>query len=77
MRDYKHLDRDFGTKHKVFIFQLDDSGGKIIITERNRFKNFVVDIDLGGGYWLSNVVGEVLRWGRNGQFKKLYMGNNY
>ena len=52
LRDYKHLDRDFRTKHKVFIFCLDESGSKINITERNRFNNFVVESDIereGGG----------------------------
>ena len=50
LRVYKQLDRDFRTKHKVFIFRLDDSGGKIIIIERSRFNNFVVELDhLGGG----------------------------
>ena len=47
-RVYKHFDRDFRTKHKVFIFRLHDSGGKIIIIERNRFNNFDVELDLGG-----------------------------
>ena len=81
MTDYKHLDRDFRTKHKVFIFQLDDSGAKIIIMERNRFNSFVVEIDIWGGRgwgdWLCNVVGEALRSGKNGQFKRSYRGSNY
>ena len=65
MRDYKYRDRDFRTKHKVFIFRLDDTGGNVIITERNRFNSFVVEIDIGGGNWLCNVVGEAFKVGKD------------
>ena len=77
-RVYKHFDRDFRTKHKVFIFRLGDSGDKIIITERNRFNNFVVEVDLGGeGEWLCRIAGEALRIGRKGKFIRKYRGSNY
>ena len=76
-RVYKHFDRDFRTKYKVFSFRLDDSGGKIIITERNRFNNFVVEFDLGGGEWLCRIASEVLRIGKKGTFIRKFRGSNY
>ena len=76
-RVYKHFDRDFRTKHKVFLFRLGDSGGKIIITEKNRNKNFVIEVDLGGGEWLYRIAGEALKIGRIGTFIRKYRGSNY
>ena len=61
MRDYKHLDRAFRTKHKLFSLSLDESGARIKICERNKFNSYVLEIDLGGGDWLCKVVGVALR----------------
>ena len=80
LRDYKHLDRDFRTKHKVFIFCLDESGSKINITERNRFNNIDIWLGGGGGWgcdWLCRVVGEALRLGGDGKSRRTYRGSNY
>ena len=77
MRDYSHFDRAFRTKHKSFTLRLDETGGRIKIFERNRSNNFVLEIDLGGGDWLSKVVGEALKEGRNGDFRRTFRGSNY
>ena len=58
MRTYKHFDREFRTKHKAFIFCLDECESKIIVTKRNRVNQFVVEVDSRGGEWLSRVVGD-------------------
>ena len=77
MRIYKHFDRDFKTKHKAFTFCLDEFGSKIIITERNRANKFVVEVDIRGGDWLCRVVGDALKLGRVGGFRRMYRGSNY
>ena len=68
MRFYKHFNLDFKTKHKIFIFMLDESGRFIRITERNRVNNYVVEVDLGGGEWICRTVDEALRVGKEGNF---------
>ena len=77
MRIYKHFDLDFKTKHKIFIFSLDESGSFIKITERNRANNFAVEVDLGGGDWLSRITDEAVRVGKEGNFMRFFRGRNY
>ena len=47
------------------------------MTERSRINIFVVEIDIGGGYWLCKAVGEAIRSGRRGKFRRLFRGSNY
>ena len=77
MRIYKHYDRDFRTKHKAFNFCLNEFGSSIIVTERNRVNKFVVEVDIRGGEWLWRVVGDALKSGRDGDFRRTYRGSNY
>ena len=70
MRIYKHFDIEFKTKYKIFIFTLDESGSFIKIVERNRSNSYVVEVDLGGGDWLRRVVEEVVRMGKEGNFRR-------
>ena len=63
MRIYKHFDLDFKTKFKIFIFTLDDSGRYIRIEERNRVNSYVLEVDLGGGEWLSRIAEEAFKGG--------------
>ena len=77
MRIYKHFDLACKTKHKIFIFNLDGTGRFIGIEERNRVHCYKVEVDLGGGDWLRRTVEEVLRLGKEGNFKRFYKGSNY
>ena len=77
MRLYKHFDLDFKTKYKVFIFTLDDTGSFIRIEERNRVNSYVLEVDLGGGEWLSRIAEEAVRVGKEGNFRRFFRGRNY
>ena len=77
MRIYKHFDIEFKTKHKIFIFTLDESGSFIRIVERNRSNSYVVEVDLGGGAWLCKVAEEALGKGKEGNFKRVFRGRDY
>ena len=76
MRIYKYFDTDFKTKYKTFIFTLDESGSFIRIVERNRFNCYEVEVDLGGGNWLSRVAVKAVRLGKEGNFRRLFRGRN-
>ena len=42
--------------------------------EGNRVNNYVVEVDLGGGDWLSRIAEEALRVGKEGNFKRFFRG---
>ena len=77
MRICKHFDVDFKTKHKIFIFTLEESGSFIRIVKRNRINSHDVEVNLGGGDWLRRVVEEALRTGKEGNFRRIFRGRNY
>ncbi|EXB80244.1 hypothetical protein L484_025093 [Morus notabilis] len=74
---YKHCDQDFRTKHKVFILQITDYGQSIRITERNRVASFDVNLDLGGAFWLMEVVSQAADAKKDGAFLRKYKGSSY
>ena len=45
--------------------------------ERNRLNSYVVEVDLGGGAWLSIVVEEALHSGKEGNFRRTFRGRDY
>ena len=77
MRIYEHFDIEFKTKHKIFIFTLDESSSFIRIVERNRINSYVVEVDLGGGAWLRRVIEEALGLGKEGNFRRIFRGRDY
>ena len=75
--DYKHFEKEFKTKFKVFSFSLVDRGSVIRIVEWRRNVKYSFTLDLGGSDWLRESVHNVLRFNPEEDFKRFYRTHNY
>ena len=75
--DYKHFEKEFRTKLKVFSFSLVDKGSVIKIVEWRRNVNFSFKLDLGGADWLRKSVHNILRLNPGEDFKRFYKTHTY
>ena len=75
--DYKHFEKEFRTKHKVFYFSLVDRGSVIKISEWRKKVSFSMKLDLGGADWIRKVVSSTLRQNSAADFKRFYRNHNY
>ena len=74
---YKHFEKEFRTKHKVFYFSLVDRGSVIKITEWRKNVTFSLKLDLGGAAWVREIVCSILRQNPADEFKRFYRNHNY
>ena len=58
---YKHFNREFRTKFKLFTFSLVERGSVVKITEWRNTTSFSVNLDLGGVAWIKDVLISVMR----------------
>ena len=75
--DYKHFEKEFRTKFKLFSFSLVDRGSVIRITEWRKTACFSINLDLGGAAWLRDAVKSVLRQNSGEEFKRFYRNHSY
>ena len=75
--EYKHFEKEFITKFKVFSFSLVDRGSVIKITEWRKNTGFSINLDLGGAELLRDAVKSVLRQNSGEEFKRFYRNHNY
>ena len=75
--DYKHFEKEFRTKFKLFSFSLIDRGGVIKITERRKNASFSINLDFGGAAWLSDTINSVLSQNSVEEFKRFYRNHSY
>ncbi|PON50374.1 hypothetical protein PanWU01x14_223460 [Parasponia andersonii] len=59
---YKHLDQEVRTEHKVFLINVINGGQSLKFVERNKVKDFVITMKLGGAGWLSDCLEEMSSW---------------
>ena len=75
--DYKHFDKEFRTKFKVFSFSLLERGSVIRITEWRKTVNYSIKVDLGGADWIRDSVHSILKINQVDEFKRFYRTHNY
>ena len=75
--DYKHFEKEFRTKYKVFYFSLVDRGSVVKITEWRKTMTFSIKLDLRGIDWLREAVYNILRQNPEDEFKRFYRTHNY
>ena len=75
--DYKHFEKEFRTKHKVFYFSLVGRGSVIKINEWRKTVTFSFKLDLGGADWLREAISSILRQKPEAEFKRFYRTHNY
>ena len=75
--EYKHFEKEFRTKHKVFYFSLVERGSVIKISEWRKNVTFSMELDLGGGAWIREVISNILRQNPADEFKRFYKNHNY
>ena len=75
--DYKHFEKEFKTKFKVFSFSMVDRGSVIKIVEWRKNVNYTVRLDLGGADWLRVSVHNILRLNPGEDFRQFYRTHNY
>ena len=75
--EYKHFEKEFRTKFKLFTFFPIERGNVVRIIEWRKTTSFSINLDLGGAAWISDVVNNVLRQEPMEEFKRFYRAHNY
>ena len=75
--DYKHFEKEFRTKFKVFSFSLVERGSVVRIVEWRKNNYFSIKLDLEGVDWLRKFVHNILRLNLGEDFKRFYRTHNY
>ena len=75
--DYKHFEKEFRTKYKVFYCSLVDRGSVVKITEWRKTMTFSIKLDIGGVDWLREAVYNILSQNPAEEFKRFYRTHNY
>ena len=73
---YKHFYQEFKTRFKVFLFNLDNRGGHVRITERNRNFSVTTDFNLEVAFWILESVRAAIFHGKQGVFRKIFKGSH-
>ena len=75
--EYKHFEKGYRTKYKLFSFSLVGRGSVVRITKLKKTATFSINLDLGGAAWFSDAVNSVLRQNLVEEFKRFYRTHNY
>lgn len=69
---YKHFYQEFKTRFKVFLFNLDNRGGHVRITERS----VTTDFNLEAAFWILESARTSIFHGKQGDFRKIFKGSH-
>ena len=75
--EYKHFEKEFRTKFKLFSFSLVGRGSVVRIIERRKTETFSINLDLGGAAWLSDAIKSILQQNKGEEFKRLFRAHDY
>ena len=75
--EYKHFEKEFRTKYKVFSFSLVDRGSVVRIIEWRKTVSSSIKLDFGGIAWLREAITSILRQNPAVEFKRFYRTHNY
>ena len=67
----------FRIEQKVFVIHLTKDGGGVRISERSRFRSFVVEIDVCAAVWCLETLQEVALSAKSKSFFRKHRGSNY
>ena len=73
--EYKHFNKEFRTRYKLFSFSFVERASVVRITEWRKIATFSFNLDLGGA--TRDVVNSILRQNLAEEFKRFYRTHNY
>ena len=75
--NYKHLDREFRTEHKLFLLSVVKGGQSVKIVKRNRVKDFHMSFEIGGANWFCDIISDAVVFDGKSRFFRKFRGNSY